>query len=94
MLLKSIRICSLRRLSWGQVPDTYLYYIAFSFLKESSFLRREERSKEALPLPRPSPKGRMQSQDLGKPQIPPTFLAGRDFGLYCFLSQGQVPVIL
>ena len=28
----------------------------------------------------------MQSQDLGKPQIPPTFLAGRDFGLYCLLG--------
>ena len=24
----------------------------------------------------------MQSLDLGKPQIPPTFLAGRDFGLF------------
>jgi hypothetical protein len=23
----------------------------------------------------------MQSQDLGRPQIPPTFLAGRDYGL-------------
>ena len=33
----------------------------------------------------------MQSQDLGKPQIPPTFLAGRDFGLYCLtLPGGQV----
>ncbi len=32
----------------------------------------------------------MQSQDLGKPQIPPTFLAGRDFGLYC-LTGGQPP---
>ena len=28
----------------------------------------------------------MQSQDLGKPQIPPTFLAGRDDGLFLFIS--------
>ena len=28
----------------------------------------------------------MQSQNLGKPQIPPTFLAGRDFGLFFLLG--------
>ena len=28
----------------------------------------------------------MQSQDLGKPQILPTFLAGRDFGLFFLLG--------
>ena len=38
--------------------------------------------KETSTLPRPPLKGRMQSQDLGKPQIPPTFLAGRDDGLF------------
>ena len=74
MLLKSIAICSLRRLlplpgdrfltanlpqgsallPRGQVPDTLLYYIILIIPNESSFLRREERSKEALPLPRPS----------------------------------------
>ena len=71
-------------LTKGQAPDTLLIYIAPSFI--SSDIRRKKTKEDCYPQG-PLQRG-MQSQDLGKPQIPPTFLAGRDFGLYCLPLAG------
>ena len=49
-------------------------------------LAQRKELKETFTLPRPPLKGRMQSRDLGKPQIPPTLFAGRDDGLFLFIS--------
>ena len=77
-------------LTQGQVPDTLLIYSAPSFI--SSDIRRKRTKEDCYPQG-PLQRG-MQSQDLEKPQIPPTFLAGRDFGLYCLMGPCPIPLPL
>ena len=60
-------------------------FIFYSFI--SSDIRRKRTKEDCYPQG-PLQRG-MQSQDLGKPQIPPTLFAGRDFGLYCLTCHGD-----